>query len=48
LVDIVARYARTMGVSPEVVLQAESQDPDHIRALSSAEMRRWRLASPKL
>jgi hypothetical protein len=37
-----------MGVSPEVVLQAESLDPDHIRALSSAEMRRWRLASPKL
>ena len=48
LVDIVARYARTMGVSPEVVLQAESLDPDHIRSLSPAEMRHWRLANSKL
>ncbi len=48
LVDIVARYARTMGVSPEVVMQAESLDPDHIRSLSSSEMRRWRLANSKL
>jgi hypothetical protein len=48
LVDIVARYARAMGVSPEVVLQAESLDPDHIRSLSAAEMRRWRLANSKL
>jgi hypothetical protein len=48
LVDIVARYAKTMGVSPEVVLQAESLDPDHVRSLSAAEMRRWRLANSKL
>ena len=48
LVHIVARYAQQMGVSPQVVLQAESLDPDHIRALSSKEMRRWRLATPKL
>jgi hypothetical protein len=48
LVDIVANYARQMGVSPEVVRQAESLDPDHIRMLSSGEMRRWRLATPKL
>jgi hypothetical protein len=48
LVDIVARYAQQMGVSPEVVRQAESLEPDHIRSLSSSEMRRWRLASPKL
>jgi hypothetical protein len=48
LVDIVARYARQMGVNPEVVRQAESLDPDHIRSLSSGEMRRWRLATPKL
>jgi hypothetical protein len=48
LVDIVARYAQQMGVSPEVVRQAESLDADHIRMLSSGEMRRWRLASPKL
>jgi hypothetical protein len=48
LVDIVARYAQQMGVSPDVVIQAESLQPDHIRALSQREMRRWRLASPKL
>jgi len=48
LVDIVARYAQQMGVSPQVVLQAESLEPDHIRSLSSSEMRRWRLAQPKL
>ena len=48
LVDIVARYARQMGVNPEVVRQAEALDADHIRMLSSGEMRRWRLASPKL
>ncbi len=48
LVDIVARYARQMGVSPDVVMQAESLEPDHIRSLSPGEMRRWRLATPKL
>jgi len=48
LVGIVARYARQMGVSPDVVIQAESLEPDHIRALSQREMKRWRLASPKL
>jgi hypothetical protein len=48
LVDIVARYARHMGVSPDVVLQAEALDADHIRALSPSEMKRWRLATPKL
>ena len=48
LVRIVARYARQMGVSPDVVIQAESLQPDHIRALSQREMKRWRLASPKL
>ena len=48
LVDIVAKYARTMGVSPEVVRQAERGDPDHVQLLSAGEMRRWRLASPKL
>ncbi len=48
LVDIVAKYARQMGVSPEVVRQAERGDPDHVQLLSAGEMRRWRLASPKL
>ena len=48
LVEVVANYARQMGVSPEVVRQAERGDPDHIQMLSPGEMRRWRLASPKL
>ena len=48
LVDVVANYARQMGVSPEVVRQAERGDPDHIQLLSASEMRRWRLASPRL
>ncbi len=48
LVGIVERYARQMGVSPDVVMQAESLQPDHVRTLSAREMRRWRLASPKL
>ncbi len=48
LVGIVARYARQMGVSPDVVMQAELLQPDHIRALSPQEMKRWRLASPRL
>jgi hypothetical protein len=48
LVRILSRYARQMGVSPDVVMQAESLQPDHVRTLSSSEMRRWRLASPKL
>jgi hypothetical protein len=30
------------------VRQAESLEPDHIRSLSSGEMRRWKLATPKL
>jgi len=48
LVDVVAKYARQMGVNPEVVRQAERGDPDHVQLLSSGEMRRWRLASPRL
>jgi hypothetical protein len=48
LVEIVAKYARQMGVSPDVVLQAESSDPDHPRVLSPGEMKRWRLATPRL
>jgi hypothetical protein len=48
LVDIVARYAKQMGVSPDVVRQAESLDADHIQMVSAGQMRRWRLATPKL
>lgn len=41
-----SRYARTMGVSPEVVRAAESTQPEAIRVVSQAELRRWRLSVP--
>jgi hypothetical protein len=39
-------YARMMGVSPEVIRTAESIQPDAIKVLSQAELRRWRLSVP--
>jgi hypothetical protein len=47
LVGIVARYARTMGVSPALVWAAESMAPDQVRVLSAREMRAWGLASSR-
>ena len=43
-----SRYARTMGVSPEVIRQAESLPAEQVKVISQAEIRRWRLAVPKL
>lgn len=40
------RYARTMGVSSEVIRAAESIQPESIRLVSQAELRRWKLAVP--
>lgn len=40
------RYARSMGVSPEVIRAAESIQPESIRLVSQTEMRRWKLAVP--
>ncbi len=45
LVDVVAAYARRMGVDPNVVITAESLRADNIRLLSGREMQRWRLAT---
>ena len=41
-----SRYARTMGVSPEVIRAAESIQPEAIKVVSQAELRRWRLSVP--
>lgn len=40
------RYARTMGVSPEVIRAAETTQPEAIRVVSQAELRRWKLSVP--
>lgn len=48
LVSRLGEYAATMGVNPELVWTAETIDPDKIRILSGPEMRRWKLAAPKL
>ena len=41
------QYARMMGVSPDVVRAAESIQPESIKVVSQAELRRWRLAVPE-
>ncbi|MDB5644295.1 MAG: Periplasmic protein-like protein [Hyphomicrobiales bacterium] len=48
LVTRLGDYAQVMGVNPELVWTAETIDPDKIRILSGQEMRRWKLAAPKL
>lgn len=48
LVSRLSEYAEVMGVSPELVWTAETIDPDKIRILSGPEMKRWKLAAPKL
>jgi hypothetical protein len=47
LVNVVASYAKRMGVSPKVVLAAEALPPDQIRLLSRRELRGWGLATSK-
>jgi hypothetical protein len=47
MVDALANYAAEMGVNPIVIRTAEHISPDEIHILSSGELRRWRLASPK-
>ena len=45
LVAMVARYARRMGVHPEVVFTAESLPADSVRVLSRSDLARWKLAT---
>jgi hypothetical protein len=48
--DFVAKlsdYARSMGVSRDLVRTAETIDPDHVHIVTPRELRRWRLGSQK-
>ena len=45
MVAVLGRYARRMGVNPELVRRAESLPPDTVHVLSRDEMRRWALAT---
>jgi hypothetical protein len=47
MVSALASYAAQMGVNPAVIRLAERIPPEEIHILSAAELRRWRLASPK-
>lgn len=47
-VQFLSRYVVSMGVSPEMVAVAERVSPERIHVLTPAEMRRFRLAAPKL
>ena len=42
------KYAGVMGVSPALVAEAETVSSNSIHIVTPAEMRRWRLAVPKL
>jgi hypothetical protein len=48
LVARLSEYAEEMGVSTALVRRAETINPDRIHILSAAELRRYRLAGPKL
>mgnify|MGYP006276237521 CR=1 FL=1 len=48
LVARLSEYAKMMGVSTDLVRRAETINPDQIHILSAAELRRYRLAGPKL
>jgi hypothetical protein len=47
MVTALASYAAQMGVNPAVIRLAEQIPPQEIHILSAAELRRWRVASPK-
>ena len=47
LVNLVASYAKRMGVSPMVVRAAEALPPDQVRLLSVRELRSWGLAQSR-
>lgn len=48
LVSRLSDYADMMGVSNELVWQAEKINPDKIHILTTRELRKWRLATGKL
>jgi len=46
-VEMLARYASSMGVDPEVVYAAETIAPDDLHIVSRTELAHWRLAGQK-
>lgn len=43
-----SRYSESMGVSSGLIADAEKTSPDRLHVLSTGEITRWRLGSPKL
>jgi hypothetical protein len=48
MLQTLSRYAALMGVSAELVKLAERTSPDRLYMLTSGDIARWRLGSPKL
>jgi hypothetical protein len=48
LVARLSEYAEAMGISTALVRKAETINPEQIHILSAAELRRYKLAGPKL
>ena len=48
MVDLIGRYASTMGISRELVSEAEKVSPEDIHIVTRQELVRWRLGRPKL
>ncbi|MDX7951204.1 hypothetical protein P7D22_08440 [Lichenihabitans sp. Uapishka_5] len=44
IVQTLSDYTRSMGINPDVILQAERIAPETIRILTQKEIARWRLA----
>ena len=47
IVASLSAYTRTMGIDPNVILQAERISPESIRILTPKEIARWRLAKSR-
>jgi len=46
-VDALAKYASSMGVSPQVIYSAEHVSPENLHIVTPAELRGWRLGTQK-
>ena len=47
MVDVLSRYTGSMGVSRELILEAEKVSPESLHIVTPKEMVKWRLGSPK-
>ena len=48
MVDVLSRYAGSMGISREMISEAEKVSPGDIHIVTPRELAKWRLGSPKL